>query len=304
MKKMPKLFLVALLALWGPLAHATVRVFACEPEWGALVKEIAGDRATVYVATTAMQDVHRIQARPSLIARARSADLVVCTGAELEIGWIPMVRSQSGNERIQLGKPGYLEVASFVPRIEVPTVVDRALGDMHPQGNPHIQFGPRQMQLAAVEVEKRLAQVDPAGEQDYRTRLADFTRRWKDATARWATLGAPLKGVGVIQYHKNFSYLFDFLGMRETGTLEPKPGVEPTSSHLNELITQQKTDPARMVIRSSYHAEGPAQWLASRIGVPSIMLPATVGGTPGAKDLFGLYDDSIRRMLDALKQGG
>lgn len=294
------LLMAALLALAATWAHAAVAVFACSPEWGALANELAGPRASIFVATTALQDVHRIQARPSLIARARTADLVVCTGADLEVGWMPMVRNQAGNERIQLGRPGFLEVASVVPRIEVPASVDRALGDVHPLGNPHLQFGPKQIQLAADEVTRRLIRIDPSGEAEYRTRLTDFTRRWSAATERWAQLGAPLKGVAVIQHHKNFSYLFDFLGMRQTGSLEPKPGVEPTSSHLSELVEQQKVDPAKLIVRSSYQSPAPSEWLAQRIRIPAIMLPATVGGSEAATDLFALYDDCIRRMLSAL----
>lgn len=304
MKSILKFVAVLAVACLPPTAHAALKVFACEPEWGSLVSELAGDRADVYVATTALQDVHRIQARPSLIARARNADLVVCTGADLEIGWLPMVLRQSGNAGIQIGRPGYLEIAAFVPRIEVPAVLDRALGDVHPKGNPHVQFGPRQVQLGAVELTRRLIQLDPGGEGDYRTRASDFSRRWSEATTRWAARGAPLKGVRVVQYHKNFSYLFDFLGMVESGTLEPKPGVEPTSSHLNDLLAQQKTAPAAMVIRSSYHPDAPAQWLASRLHVASIVLPASVGGTDRAKDLFSMYDDAIQRMLDALAGNG
>lgn len=304
MKSLLKLFAAAWLLVVVAPAHAVLDVFACEPEWGALVTEIAGPRAKVYIATTAMQDVHRIQARPSLIARARTADLLVCTGADLEVGWLPMVRSQSGNDRIQLGRPGNFEVAGAVPKIDVPTVVDRALGDTHPMGNPHIQFGPVQIQRAAAELAKRLSAVDPAGDAEYKSRLEDFSRRWGEASERWARLGAPLKGVAVIQYHKNFNYLFAFLGMREVGSLEPKPGVEPSSSHLNHLVAQQKNDPARMILRASYQSRTAADWLAERTGLPSLELPATVGGSPGAKDLFGLYDDVILRMVAALKGRG
>ena len=300
MKTFIRIALAAGLAAALPARAAALEVFACSPEWGSLVKELAGDRASIYTATTATQDIHRIQARPSLIARARMADLAVCTGAEQEVGWMPMVRNQAGNEKIQLGTPGFLEVANHVPRIEVPAVIDRALGDVHPAGNPHIQWGPRQVQLGANEIAKRLSQLDPAGDAEYRRRLADFTARWSAATARWAGMGAPLKGVAVIQHHRNYSYLFEFLGMRQVASLEPKPGVEPTSSHLNELVQQQQAEPARLIVRASYHAPGPSEWLAQRIGVPAVMLPATVGGTAGAQDLFGMYDEAIRRMLGAL----
>jgi zinc/manganese transport system substrate-binding protein len=281
-------------------AHAAINVFACEQEWGSLVNELAGERADIYVATTATQDIHRIQARPSLIARARLADLTVCTGADLEIGWMPLVRTQSGNAKIQTGALGFFEVANYVPLIEVPTLVDRAMGDVHPRGNPHIQWGPRQVQLAANEIAKRLTQIDPAGRAEYERRLAEFTTRWTAATARWSQLGAPLKEVGIIQHHVNYSYLIAFLGMRLVGTLEPKPGVEPTSSRLNDLIQQQSSNPAKLIVRSSYHSSTASEWLAERANAPAVMLPATVGGTAGATDLFGMYEEAIRRMLSAI----
>ena len=255
----------------------------------------------MFVATTALQDVHRIQARPSLIARARTADLVVCTGADLEVGWLPMVINQSGNDKVQLGKPGYLEVANFVPRIEIPAVIDRALGDVHPLGNPHFQFGPKQIQFAAEEITKRLVRLDPANEAEYRTPARGLQETMEVRDRAMERDGRALKGVGVVQHHKNYSYLFEFLDMKEVGTLEPKPGVEPTSSHLNELVARQQTDPARLIVHSSYQSPAASEWLAKRVSIPAVMLPATVGGTDAAKDLFTLYDDAIQRMLNALK---
>lgn len=281
-------------------AHAAINVFACEPEWGSLVKELAGQRAEIYVATTAAQDVHKIQARPSLIARARLADLAVCTGAELEIGWLPLVLTQSGNAKIQLGTRGFLEVSNYVPLIDVPTVIDRAMGDVHPRGNPHIQWGPRQVQLAANEVAKRLGEIDAAGSAEYQRRLADFTARWTAATARWAQLAAPLKDVRIIQHHVNYSYLIAFLGMSLAGNLEPKPGVEPSASRLNDLIRQQASNPVKLIVRSSYHSSAASEWLAERANIPAVMLPATVGGTPASADIFGMYEDAIRRMISAI----
>ncbi len=220
--------LTALLGWTGP-AMSAVNVFACHPEWGALASEIGGDRVSVYTATTALQDVHKIQARPSLIAHARVADLVVCTGAELEVGWMPVVIGQSGNNKITVGKPGNLEAANYVPLKEVPTLLDRSLGDVHPRGNPHIQWSPQNIQLVADELARRLVYIDPAGKAYYESRLASFTQRWAAATKRWEQEAASLKGVAVIEHHKELTYLFDWLGMPVVGALEPKPGVEPTS---------------------------------------------------------------------------
>src|SRR3982751_6845999 len=142
-------------------AQAALNIFACTPEWGALAKELGGDKATVYVATTALQDPHRIEARPSLIARARSADLAVCTGAELEVGWMPLVQTQSGNPKIQAGQPGYFEATSGVALLEKPAKVDRSMGDVHPAGNPHVHLDPRNIARIAQALGERMAALDP-----------------------------------------------------------------------------------------------------------------------------------------------
>src|SRR5258706_15845621 len=146
---------------------AALNVFACEPEWGALAQELGGDKVSVYLATTALQDPHRVEARPSLIARIRSADLLICSGAELEIGWLPLLLTQSGNSKIQLGTPGYLEASQYVTKLEIPKVIDRALGDIHPGGNPHIHTDPRNISKVAAVIEERLAQLDPASADTY-----------------------------------------------------------------------------------------------------------------------------------------
>jgi len=301
MKNFLSLLSLTALVGWSGLAASAVNVFACHPEWGALANEIGGDRVSVYVATTALQDPHKIQARPSLIARARVADLVFCTGAELEVGWMPVVIGQSGNEKIVVGKPGNLEAANYVPLKEVPTRLDRSLGDVHPLGNPHIQWGPQNIQLVADELARRLAYIDPAGKAYYQGRLASFTQRWTQATKRWEQEATALKGLAVIEHHKELTYLFDWLGMPVVGSLEPKPGVEPTSSHLSELVDQQKTNPAKLIVITTQKNPDAAEWLSAQIKVPEIALPQTVGGTPGAKDLFSMYDDAISRLLAAEK---
>jgi zinc/manganese transport system substrate-binding protein len=291
------------LALWAAVAPASaaIEVFACEPEWGALTSELAGDRARVFIATTGLQDPHRVQAKPSLIAAARRADLVVCAGAELEVGWLPPVLAQSGNDKIQLGKPGHLEVADYVQVIERPAVLDRSLGDLHPVGNPHLVYDPQNILLAADELTKRLIEADPQGASAYQSRLHSFTERWQAAMRKWEREAAPLKGVPVIEHHKEITYLFHWLGMPVMGSLEPKPGVEPTSAHLEELLEQQRVHPAKLIVRATYKSPDASEWLAQRIHIPAVAVAATIGGTPQAKDLFSLYDDTISRLLAALE---
>ena len=274
-----------------------LNVFACEPEWASLAQELGGDKVTVASATTARQDPHHIEARPSLIARMRGADLVVCSGSELEIGWLPLLLTQSGNGRVQPGSPGYLEASRYVLKLEVPTAVDRSMGDVHPGGNPHVHTDPRNIAKVARVLVERLAQLDAANAATYRSRAESFDKRWSEAIARWEKQAAPLKGVPLVPHHKSFTYLINWLGMREVGDLEPKPGIPPTTSHLVELVDQMKQAPAKMIVYSSYDDPKAAQFLSQRTGIPSVMLPFTVGGSDRAKDLFGYFDDLVARLL-------
>ena len=289
--------LMAPLVLLTVPAHAALRIFACEPEWGALAQELGGDLVEVSVATSALQDPHQIQAKPSLIARARNADLVVCTGAELEIGWLPVLLQQSGNAKVQPGQPGNFAAADFVRKLDVPSQLDRSQGDVHAAGNPHIQTDPRNISQVASALGARLQQVDAGHARQYAQRLNDFSQRWQQAIGRWTLQAAPLKGVAVVSQHKAFVYLYDWLGLKEVAVLEPKPGVEPTASHLQAVLASLKNSPARMTLYSAYQDPKPAEWLSKNAGVPAVKIPFTVGGTDGAKDLFGLFDDTLSRLL-------
>jgi zinc/manganese transport system substrate-binding protein len=290
---------VLLAAAWP--AAAALNIFACEPEWGSLAKELGGDRVQVYTATTALQDPHRIEARPSLIARARSADLVVCTGAELEIGWLPLVLTQSGNPKIRPEQPGYFEAARVVPLLEKPARIDRSLGDVHAAGNPHVHLDPRNIASIATALGERMAAIDAADAAYFRDRTKSFLERWREASARWEKQGQALKATPVIVHHKNLTYLIAWLGMREAGALEPKPGLPPSAAHLNELLQGLKRAPAKAVLRAAYNDPRPAEWLSGQAGIPAVMLPFTVGGTDQAKDLFSLYDDTLSRLLAMAK---
>jgi zinc/manganese transport system substrate-binding protein len=290
---------LAIVILWL-LVHpaiAALNILACEPEWGALAKELGGDKASVYVATTALQDPHRIEARPSLIARARSADLVVCSGADLEIGWLPLLQTQSGNPKIQTGQPGHFEAANYVVKLEVPRLVDRSQGDVHPGGNPHIHLSPYNIEKVAIALAERMAQIDSQEAGYYQARTRAFLERWRQAIAKWEKDGASLKGMPIVVHHKDLSYLNNWLGLREVGELEPKPGLPPTTSHLSDLLSRLGKDPAKAVVRSAYNDPQAAEWLSARAGIPAVTLPFTVGGTDRAKDLFSLYDDTLARLL-------
>ena len=294
--------LFAGLLVWLPLsAHATLNVFACEPEWGALTRELGGDAVKVYAATTAMQDPHRIEARPSLIAQTRRANLVVCTGAELEVGWLPVLLRESGNADVQPGRPGFFEAARHVSMLDKPARIDRSQGDVHASGNPHIQTDPRNIARVGAALAQRLAEIDPANAAAYQARWKDFSARWDAAITRWQQQATPLKGMPLVVQHKSFTYLLNWLGMREVATLEPKPGVEPSVGYLAEVAARLKTTPAKAVLRAAYQSPRASEWLAQRAGIPAIALPFTVGGATGTDDLFGLFDVTLAELLKATK---
>jgi len=282
-------------------SQAAVRVLATTADWGALTKELGGDRVDVYTATTAMQDVHRVEAKPSLVARARTADLLVANGADLEVGWLPVLLQESGNPKIQRGAAGYFEAASAVQLFEIPSKLDRAMGDIHPYGNPHIQLDPRNVAAVAKALGARLAAIDPAGADTYAARTADFGKRWSEAIARWQTEAAPLKDLPVVIMHRDQVYLCRWLGLKELAAIEPKPGVPPTAGYLGELVTKLAAAPPKIILLNAYNDPKAAKWLSDRVHAPAVVLPFSVGGSSAAKDFFALYDDTIDKLLGAAR---
>lgn len=291
---------VLLLVLLLPLAvRADINIFACEPEWAALAGEIGGQHVDTYSATTAFQDPHYIQARPSLIAKVRKADLIICSGADLEIGWLPVLLQKANNRSVMPGTQGFLEASSLVQRFDAASDLDRSSGDIHPQGNPHVQTNPHNLAVIAAALAQRLRELDTANADVYQAGLDDFQRRWEEAIPRWETRAAPLKGKRIISHHKSWVYLQRWLGLTEVATLEAVPGIPPTASHLGGLVSQFENGGADVIIRAPYQDAKASEWLAQRSGITAIELPLTVGGNDEASDLFKLFDDIIARLLEA-----
>lgn len=290
--------LASLTALACAAPAGAVTIFACEPEWAALAAELAGPDARIVSATTAQQDPHRVQARPSLIARARQADLLVCTGADLEAGWLPLLLRQAGNAAIQPGRPGHFLASEHVRMLEVPVRVDRREGDVHPAGNPHLHLDPRNIARIAEALAERLAGIDPQHAAAHAERHAAFAARWRTAVADWEARAQPLRGLPFVSDHKGWIYLAGWLGLEQVATLEPRPGIPPSAAHLSSLLDGLARTPARLIVRAAYQDARPAQWLSERAGIPIAVLPFTVGGSDQASDLFGLFEDSIARLLE------
>lgn len=301
MNSLPKTLILLSALLLSHSALATVNLFACEPEWASLAQAIGGDHVKITTATSGLQDPHHVQARPSLIAAARRADLLACTGAELEIGWLPVLLQKSGNPKIQSGQPGYFMATNFVDLLEIPVTLDRSEGDIHADGNPHIQTDPRRIAQVAGALAERLQEVDPENAKDYQARYKDFSQRWQQAILRWEKQAAFIKGKSVVVHHKNWVYLENWLNLKELAALEPKPGIPPTTSHLSHILAAVEGKPVLAIVRAAYQSPKASRWLSSKTGIPAVVLPFTVGGTDRAKDLFSLFDDTIAQLTEAVK---
>lgn len=279
-------------------ALAQVNIFACEPEWAALASEIGGDLVDVTSATNAKQDVHHIRAKPSLLAAMRKADLVFCSGASLEIGWLPILIKKAGGPDVQQETIGWLMASDYVQKLGMMEHVDRSMGHIHPEGNPHVHLDPRNISIIAAVVAERLYLLDADNAQIYERNLAAFQSRWQSLMAQWEADAASLKGQKVVVYHNAWAYLLDWLGMDIIASLEPKPGVPPTASHLETVLSQVKGQRVQAILVSPYEDEDAAEWLAGKADIPVVHLPFTVGGNDAADDLAALFTETIRLLKE------
>lgn len=288
---------ILLAALCSNTVNAQINVFACEPEWAALTRSLGGEMVKVYSATTSQQDPHHIQARPSLIAKVRRAELLVCTGAELEIGWLPLLLRKSGNANIQPGQAGHFMAADQISLLEKPTVLDRSLGDIHAAGNPHFHLDPYRILKIAEELAVTLATVDPANSALYQKNWLNFTREWNQAISQWEQRAQPLRGKRVVVSHNSWVYLEQWLGLKKVATLESKPGIPPSSSHLSKVLTKLKHNPADMILYADYQNDKSARWLSQKSGLPTVGLPFSVT----AKEDLSQWFDRLLELLLSIK---
>ena len=295
---MLKTLLTGLLLLFVTLpVSAALNVFACEPEWASLVQELGRDRVKIFSATTAQQDPHRIQARPSLIARMRRADLLVCNGAGLETGWLPVLLRRAANPKVQPGQPGYFEAAQHVALLDKPERIDRAEGDIHAAGDPHLHLNPHNISRVAKALTDTLITVDSENAVHYRQNRDEFLIRWQQAIVNWEQQAESLRNLHVVTQHKSWAYLLDWLGMQEVARLEPKPGVPPSTTYLTQVLTMLQQQPSRAILITPYQNPQASEWLHTRTSIPIVVLPYTVGGKAGVTDLFDLFDSTLSLLL-------
>ncbi len=282
------------LLLVSASSFARLQIFACEPEWAALSAALTGDQADIFTATTALQDPHHIEARPSLIAKMRNADLVVCSGAELETGWLPLLLRTSGNPKVQQNQPGYFEAAMQVERLGIPAQVDRSAGDVHSQGNPHIHLDPRRLLQIGHALSQRLQLIDAANASDYEERLRQWQTEFTAHIARWEQQAATLRGRKLVVYHDNWTYLVEWLQLNQLATIEAKPGIPPSGADQKRLLEKLATDKPDAILVAAFENAKAARWLGDRLQVPVITLPFTVGGDEQSGNLPALFTRTLQ----------
>ncbi|HJZ84512.1 MAG TPA: metal ABC transporter substrate-binding protein [Polyangia bacterium] len=292
---MKRACLLALIVLgaWQQPALAKLRVVTSIETLAALSREVGGDRVDVRSLSRGYEDPHFVQAKPSLVVTLNRADALVYVGLELEVGWLPPLVQQSRNPKIQQGQPGNIDCSSAIKVEDVPNVPAdklRALGDIHPLGNPHYWIPPQNALAIAGLLGQRFAQLDPAGADGYRGRAADFAKRLQAKQTDWLKQAAPLRGVRVVSYHKSWSYVARWLGLEEVGYIEPKPGVPPSTQHTAMLIELMRKDGVRSVLEESFYPRNLAQVVADKAGAKLAILPSDVGAEPSIKTYFDLVD--------------
>jgi len=299
LKKLGALIILQFIFSTSLYANDKLNIFACEPEWKSLAEEIGGDMVKAFSATHANQDPHYIRARPSLISKIRRADLIFCSGAGLEVGWMPIL-VQKARSQVQPGTIGYFMASEYTPVIDIPHEIDRGHGDVHPEGNPHVHLDPHNILLVAKELNRRLSIIDSKNKSFYQEQYNNFVNKWKNSLSRWNKEIESIKGKRIIIHHKSFDYLFNWLQLNEIASLEVKPGIPPTASHLKNILENTNKSSVDIIVISPYDPSEGALWLSEKTQIPVVTLPYTIGGNEESNNLIALFDSSIKILQNAL----
>jgi zinc/manganese transport system substrate-binding protein len=271
-------------------------VVAAYPYIGDLVDKIGGKNVRVFTLARGDYNPHVIIPRPSFIAKVRMADLLVISGAQLEIGWLPPLLRQANNPSVHPGEQGFLDLSRFVTLIDVPAAVSREHGDVHPEGNPHFYLDPENIPILAKGIRDKLCQLDPEGAWYYQANYEEFARLWQERLGEWAEKMRVLKNARVIEYHKNYDYFLRRYNLVLAGTVEPLPGIPPTSKHVEHLEARLRAEPARFILQDVYNPDDASRYLAEKLGMDLILLPHDVGSTREAHDIYALFDELVGRL--------
>jgi len=284
---------------------APLKIVTTTEDLAAIARDIGGDAVTVEAIARGYQDPHFVEAKPSFILKFSRADLLIVVGRELEIGWLPPLINSSRNARIQVGATGYLDPSANVKILDLPTgQLTRAMGDVHPSGNPHYWLDPGNGRVIAAAIRDRLTQLDRANQAGYAQRYADFDRRLADAERRWDTAMKPFKGTKVVTYHRSWPNFTDRFGLDVIGYVEPKPGVPPSPAHTLGLITEMKRQQVKVIIIEPYFDTKTPKQIASQTGAQVLTLAPSVGGLPGTDDYIKLFDFNINLLVTTLAKAG
>ena len=294
MKK--SIVILAAFVLAFPLLAAKLQVVTTYPYIAGLAEQVGGERVNAHALADGQWDPHTIMAKPSFIAKLRRADLLIINGAQLEIGWLPPLLGQANNPNVNVGSRGLLDLSRFVKLIDVPDNVSRAHGDIHPDGNPHYYLDPHNMLPLARAIAAKLSELDSGGAAAYQKNLAEFTERWNAKLEEWDKNLAPLKGILVIEYHKNYDYLLHRYGIQLLGTVELLPGIPPTSRHIQELEAKIAGAQVRYILQDVYNPDEAARHLAAKHRIPMVKLPHDIGAVREAEGIFSLFDEIVRRL--------
>lgn len=294
------LIIGVLMVLFPSLTFAKVNIFACEPEWAALSRDIGGDLVKISKATNAHQDVHHIKAKPSLLSAMRRADIVFCSGSSLEIGWLPILMKKAAGPDVQEGTDGWLMASDYVRKLGIPKKADRSMGDVHPDGNPHIHLNPHNIKIVAKILAKRLSKIDAEHADIYKQNVDGFLSKWNSSLASWDKEKSLFKGKNIVVGHNAWIYLSHWLGINIIASLEPKPGIPPTASHLEDLLNVIKGKDVSAIVIAPYENKDAAKWLSEKTGIPVIRLPFTVGGDDKSDNLTDMFNDTINLLKSAL----
>jgi zinc/manganese transport system substrate-binding protein len=278
-------------------AEAKLRVVGTLPDFASIASEIGGDRVQAESLIQGTEDPHFVDAKPSHVLRVNRADLLICIGMGLESGWLPVLLTQARNGNVQVGAPGYLDASQVITAKDVPVKADRAMGDVHGGGNPHYYVSPPEMLQVSEAIYKKLVALDPAGRAEYDGRWQAFSAKFRDKMAGWKAALAPLAGSKVVEYHKSWIYLLDWIGFVSVGALEPKPGIPPSPSHVTQLLMQVKDQNVRFVFRESYHSDSLSQVFATKAGARLVEVPTMVGAEPDIKTIWDKWDHAVQLLL-------
>jgi len=297
--------LLAAFATAVPRAAAPINIVTTTSDLASIVSEIGGDKVTVESLARGYQDPHFVEAKPSFVLKLNKADLLVVVGRDLEIGWLPPLITQSRNARIQPGADGYFDASLTAKILDMPAgQITRAMGDVHPLGNPHYWLDPENGRRIAKALQAKLAQKDAANAAYYAQRAADFDRRLTEAQQRWKATMAPYKGVKVVTYHRSWPNFADAFGIDVIGYVEPKPGIPPTPQHTLDVIQAMKAQQVKLIIVEPYFDSKTPNSIASQTGGQVLVLPPSVGGVKGADDYLKLFETDVNMLVAAIKATG